>query len=74
MIKTDPFALKLAKIEAEKAKALNPEADKPKKPQRPPLSEFVFPPTSAQVSIKHMLGDWLQIRLKPLCGLGKNIF
>ena len=57
MIKTDPFALKLAKMEAEKAKALNPEADKPKKPQRPPLSEFVFPPTSAQVSIKQLLGD-----------------
>ncbi len=57
MIKTDPFALKVAKIEAEKAKALNPEADKPKKPQRPPLSEFVFPPSSAQVQIKQLIDD-----------------
>ncbi len=57
MIKTDPFALKVANIEADKAKALNPEADKPKKPQRPPLSEFVFPPSSAQVQIKQLIDD-----------------
>ena len=52
MVKSDPFALKLAQNEAEKAqaaKAANPEAGKPKKPQRPPLSEFNFHPSSAQV-------------------------
>jgi len=53
MVKSDPFALKMAQIEAEKAaqaaKAANPEAAKPKKPQRPPLSEFNFHPASAQV-------------------------
>jgi hypothetical protein len=51
MLKSDPLALKLAQIEMEKAKAAKPEGDKSKKPQRPPLSQFNFHPSSAQVNI-----------------------
>ena len=49
MLKSDPLALKLAKIEEEKAKSANQEGDKAKKAQRPPLSLFNFHPASAQV-------------------------
>ena len=59
MVKSDPFALKLAQNEAEKAqaaKAANPEAGKPKKPQRPRLSEFNFHPSSAQVKYNRHFG------------------
>ena len=54
MVKTDPFALKIAQVEAAEAAkaaaAANPDAAKPKKPQRPPLSEYNFHPASAQVT------------------------
>jgi hypothetical protein len=55
MTKTDPFALKLAQIEAEKAKIAaeklkeSPPSDKPKKKPMPPQSEFKIAPFSAQV-------------------------
>ena len=62
MVKTDPFALTLAQMEAanaaeaaKAAAAANPEAVKPKKPQRPPLSEYNFHPASAQVPLPSLL-------------------
>ena len=51
MLKSDPLALKLAKIEEEKAKSAKQDGDKAKKAQRPPLSFFNFHPASAQVRI-----------------------
>ena len=74
MVKSDPFALKVAQIEAEKAaRAENSEAGKQKKPQRPPLSEYNFHPASAQVKrmtdvfLDHLFKKfWLSLNLNIL--------